>query len=227
MLGAYVTLLDRYATYWRDVHDGDFTSSWDALQDCLDTLRLIRKFIEYDSGSLLGLLESRLPDLEKIYPYKVFFSIAATVDLYECSICGKDIDSVDCDHIRGDLYGGILAIGIAREITNLDHVSAVMHPKDKRCVVKFENDARQFHLVRYLSGLLIDGRLHPLELGPLRFKSKRIRNPEFRKVGGNAPCYCGSGVKFKRCCSSKEFVQGEHVDFVADQAACETFLTTV
>jgi hypothetical protein len=52
------------------------------------------------------------------------------------------------------------------------------------------------------------------DFGKLDFKKKVVKNPDFRKIGRNEPCYCGSGKKFKKCCISKEFIETDHVDIV-------------
>jgi len=46
-------------------------------------------------------------------------------------------------------------------------------------------------------------------------------NPDYVRLGRNDRCYCGSGKKFKRCCESKQYVETDHVDIVAEPKIIE------
>lgn len=210
VLNGYLDFFARYGLLWKHLACQQFSKSWDTLQGTLDALRFIRKFSAIDISEF----EDQLLELEKSYPYNVFFSIGAAVESFECSICGQDMDSFDCPHRKGHLYRGRMAYGIARNITNFDHVAMVDKPEDKRCVVKYEDTGEQFSLVRFIAQLLLSRKMKVSEFGKLEFSKRSIPNPEYRKVGRNAPCYCGSGKKFKTCCISKAHTEGDHVDVV-------------
>lgn len=34
-------------------------------------------------------------------------------------------------------------------------------------------------------------------------RSRKLRINDKKRIGRNSPCFCGSGVKFKRCCIKK------------------------
>jgi hypothetical protein len=217
VLERYIDLLAKYGNTWSSIHDHRFSESWCLLQDALDLLRLIKKFSNID----IHFFEDQLIELERMYPYNVFFSIGATVEFFECSICGRDIDSQECQHVRGNLYGGVMAYAIAKNLSQLDHVSMVAHPQDKRCVVSYEDSGEQFNLVRYLSSLISEKQCRISDFGRLQF-SKRLRpNPTYRKQPRNERCFCGSGKKFKYCCITKEHIEGDHVDIVAEARCIE------
>ena len=210
VLDRYMDFFERYGLLWKHLASQQFSKSWDTLQGALDALRIIRRFSEIDISEF----ENQLLELEKSYPYNVFFSIGAAVESFECSICGQDMDSFDCPHRKRHLYRGHMAYGIARNITNLDHVAMVDKPEDKRCVVKYEDTGEQFSLVRFIAQLLLSRKMKVSEFGKLVFSKRSIPNPEYRKVGRNTPCYCGSGKKFKTCCIAKAYTEGDHVDVV-------------
>lgn len=217
VLERYIDLLETYGNTWSSILERRFSESWCLLQDSLDLLRLIKKFSNID----VHVFEDQLIELEHMYPYNVFFSIGATVDFFECSICTRDIDSQECPHVRGNLYGGIMAHAIAKNLRQLDHVSVVAHPQDKRCVVSYEDSGEQFKLMQFLSSLISGKRLRISDFGRLRF-SKRLRpNPAYRKLPRNEECFCGSGKKFKYCCIAKEHMEGDHVDIVAESRCIE------
>ena len=214
LLDKIVKLLASYTKLWEKITKQEFSVSWGYLQDGLDLLRILKKFLEGDSYQHFSFFEHQLTELEKLYPYNAFISIGATYKQAECNICGKDIDSFECEHIRGELYSGRMAHGIVHTVEQLDHVAIVTNPGNKRCVVLYSDDAEQFRLVRYLSELLIDGRLKPLYFSGLNFSKRKIKNLNYKKLKRNDICFCGSGKKFKNCCITKDYIDSDHVDIL-------------
>lgn len=221
VINRYIDLLFNYGLLWEKITTDQFSSSWDSLQNCLDLLRIIKKFSRIN----VEFFENQLLELQRLYPYNIFCSIGATVEHFECSICGLDIDSKECKHMRGNLYGGEMACGIARNITELNHVAMLTNPADKRCVIKYEDSGEQFKLLRFLSSLIVSGKLRISDFGNLLFSKKMRLNPEYITLGRNALCFCGSGKKFKKCCISKKYVEGDHVDIVAEPKCIEDAIT--
>jgi len=206
-----IDLLEAYARTWRLITHSQFTASWDALQDALDLLRLIKRFSAID----VSFFEDQLTELERAYPYKVFFSLGALVARFECTLCGGDIDSLDCPHRRGNLYRGRMAMAVAKDMVEFDHIAIVEQPRDKRCVVSYENSDSQFSIVREIGQLVMSGRMRVSTFDQLEFSKRKFPNPEYISMGRNDRCYCGSGEKFKRCCSGKAYEERDHVDIVA------------
>lgn len=221
VLDRYVDLMSGYSLLWKKIINQEFSASWDCLQENLNLLRSIKRFSQLD----VSFFENQLVELEQAYPYNVFFSIGVTVEHFECSICGRDIDSDECPHMRGRLYAGKMAHAIARDITNLDHVSIVTNPEDKRCVVEYPDTGKQFRLVRYLSGLITSRKLRISDFDSLKFTKRQQRNPNYVELGRNDPCFCGSDKKFKKCCISKRYIGHDHVDVVAKPRSMEEVIT--
>ncbi|MFH1117069.1 MAG: SEC-C metal-binding domain-containing protein [Pseudomonadota bacterium] len=215
-----VDFLHSYSQLWERLIDHKFSSSWYSLQDALDLLRLIKRF----SSINVEFFENQLLELAKLYPYGVFVSLAFTVEKFQCSICGLDIDSLECPHFCGEIYGGKMAQAVATNIVEVSHAALVSNPRDKRCVPQYEDTGQQFNHVRYLADLMKSGRLHIFEFGELRFSKKLKVNPNYVKLGRNEPCYCNSGKKFKKCCISKEYLEVDHVDIVASASKIDTVL---
>jgi len=214
IINQLTAMLTAYTQAWSKILRREFSSSWNSLQGSINLLRQIKKLSDC-SNNLTNYFEDQLLALEMLYPYNVFFSIGAITDWFKCSICGNDIDSFECPHMAGELYQGKMAYAIVQKFTEVNHVAMVKHPEDKRCVVKYDDKGDQFKLILFLSDLITSGKLELLHFGKLEFSKKVIKNPEFRKTGRNNPCFCGSGKKFKKCCVSKEHVETEHVDIVA------------
>jgi hypothetical protein len=210
ILEKYVQLFGEYGHLWRQIAAAQFSESWNSLQNAFDLIRLIRRF----SGLNVSAIEDQLYALETAYPYNIFFSMGAIVERFDCSICGKDIDSFDCMHRKGELYRGQMAYAVARSIVQLDHVSMVEHPVDKRCVISYPNDAPHFAVVRYLGELLATRKLLISSFGGIAWGKRRLANSEHQDMGRNEPCYCGSGIKFKRCCIDKAFIEQDHAQIL-------------
>jgi len=214
LFGVLLSLLKGYAVFWSLVLQEQFSDSWCSLQDVEDRLRILRKFGPIKAIGLLDGIEEQCCHLEKLYPYKWFMSTEATYEQLECSICGQDMNSQACPHIQGELYRGVLAVGIVKKVRELHAVALVQNPRDKRCVVKYPDDAPQFRLVRYLAFLIRDGRINPFGFSRVEEKRIRLTLTERNEVGRNDRCPCGSGKKFKKCCLGKARVERNHVDLV-------------
>ncbi len=212
-------LIDAYSLVWNKISAGEFSSSWITLQDALDSLRLIKKFSD-PPNHRVEFFESQLLELEKLYPYDIFVSIGATVDWFQCSICGKDIDSFECPHLMGELYRGRMAYGIAQNLKNADHVAFVSHPEDKRCVILYEDSGPQFKIIRYLGSSLKQKKITPLQFLRAEFKKIKVKDSDYVPQPRNEICTCGSGLKFKKCCIKKKYIETDHVEIVTGQTAC-------
>lgn len=206
VLHQLVDLVVSYGETWSSILNREFKESWNHLQNCLDHIRNLKRH----SSLNLEYFEKQLTDLEKLYPYKIFFSIGAVVESFECSICGADIDSLDCPHIMGDLYYGKMACAMATKLTKLDHVSMVKTPKDKRCTVDIPNNAHSFNAVKTLSDALTLRHFTVLAFGNLTQELRTAPNPEYIQLRRNDKCFCGSNKKFKKCCIDKHIVEFEH-----------------
>jgi len=214
ILKQQIFFFKNYVNLWNKIFIEEYGESWVELQNCLDKIRLIKKFLYDSSFAIIQFFESQLLELEQLYPYKIFMSTSLIVDYYKCSICGKDIDSNECEHIKGELYRGKIACGIANKIRNMNHIAMVKYPSDKRCVEIYDNRSEQFKLVRYLSDSLRSNKLNVISFHHLKFKKGNKKNKSIYKQGRNDLCQCGSGKKFKKCCQNKMYVVQEHVDIV-------------
>lgn len=217
ILEKYVRLFGYYGLLWQQIATSQFSESWSSLQSAFDLVRLIRRFSSLD----ISAIENQLYALETAYPYNIFFSMGAVIEQFECSICGKDIDSFDCMHRKGELYRGQMAYGIARNIIRLDHLAIVDQPVDKRCVVSYSNDAPQFGVIRYISELLSSKKLLASNFGSIFWEKRRSRSSDHRNIGRNDPCYCQSGLKFKKCCFDKAFIEQDHAQILPAESLIE------
>lgn len=212
VLSRIVEFFTFYNSLWRAICAGRFADSWTSLQDAMDCLRIIKRFSS-DSASLFEFFEGQLPEIEKLYPYKVFASIGVMIDHCACSICGADMNGDACPHLMGELYRGKMAYGIVKSMATIEHVALVRNPQDKRCVIEIADNDLRFKAVGYLSGLLAQARLSPLRFSRTEWTKRRRLNPDYVEQARNEPCACGSGRKHKKCCLSKKYIE-DHVNLI-------------
>ncbi len=116
------------------MHDGKYRESWDILQSSIDCIICVRRFTEDRSRYNLDLWDEHLRIFEKLYPFKTFSSIEMVIKYAKCSIYGRSIIDLECEHIPGNLYWGEIAYSIVED-AELKAVAMVSHPLDKRCVM--------------------------------------------------------------------------------------------
>jgi hypothetical protein len=208
----YVTVFGSYQRLWADLTNQKYSSSWNELQNVLSGLRWIKKF----SGIDIGALERQLVGLESIYPYRIFFSAGMVVDYFICSICGNDSNSDDCLHIAGELYDGVMAVASANRIIDIDHLSVVKYPDDKRCVVQYPDKSDHFRNVDNLVSFIRSKEKRVSEFSGVNSIDIKVSNKDYKKLERNEKCFCGSGKKFKKCCISKNVVDGKYFQFIFD-----------
>lgn len=209
VVNSYIKLIQKYTKYWVLLRSEKYRESWGALQDCLDHLRVVSRFTNWTEKFHLDFLWMQLKELEKLYPFKVFSSIEMMIEKEKCSVCGKPSTDLDCVHIRGELYNGELAHSIV-EKGKLLAVALVKNPMDKRCVVEVSGDNRseeeKFKLLHFFNSQV----KVPLQaFGIVETTRDRSIN-EFKDVGRNERCPCGSTKKFKNCCINKNSITTPH-----------------
>jgi len=200
---------------WEDIYQEKYSNSWNNLQTCFDRLRNINKFsLNNQKTKELDFFEKQLLIIEKLYPYNIFMSMGMETSLFECSICKKNIDSFECEHDIGELYYGEMAFGIAKDITDINHISMVENPMDKRCVVQYSDDGHQFKGLQFLNKQLMSDQLTPITIYDADETPRKILNDNYVKLERNDKCFCGSDKKFKKCCINKKYTEEQHIELI-------------
>ena len=177
LLDKYVSLLSSISSFWQLCDRRDYPTAWNYLQDGLDVIRLLEKFVSNDERLPVSISElSRyLRNVEKIYPYRVFMSTGTLNKKEVCSICKRSPFDQSCVHITGNLYMGEMAYTMV-EVEEILEVSVVFNPADKRCVVFLDYDKENIENSQF-------GAIHTLITKleePYRFfdlKVKKITHP--------------------------------------------------
>lgn len=215
----YFLLFCNLMKYFGLLKSKEYKSSWNKLQDCIDGAQYIGRFADdrLDVPPLLDLLRN----YETLYPYNLFSSSEYIITRSHCSICGKSMQSLECPHIKGNLYWGKPAVEIIDEIKEFQAVCLVSHPEDKRCILELSDDNRdEVEKFKKLDQFL---ELNILFLQNFTVKSViETRMKEIRIVGRNEHCPCGSRIKFKKCCGKDLYYRHER-NLVTPKAQVELF----
>jgi len=135
MFKVYFDLITAIANFWKICDNADYQDAWSFLQDALGCTKTLIRFIADESQLSLDNIHKYLCQVEMLYPYSYFASIAATVTKITCSICKRSPYDPECNHIAGELYWGEMAVHIVEEIEKGSHVALTKNPKDKRCII--------------------------------------------------------------------------------------------
>ena len=144
-----------------------------------------------------------IPEYQKLFPYRYFFSRECVIKKEECSICGKEISLRQrCGHKTGKLYMGELCL---RNVTDMEFkaVSIVTDPFDKYTYLKLPNKEYNYGMLDHLMAE-VDS---PYE--DFYIETIKVKNDEYKNIGRNDLCPCGSGKKYKKCHLGKN---GELID---------------
>lgn len=207
----YFRLFCNLLEYFELLKNGKYKSSWVKLQDCLDDIKYVRRFTEKRNRMDLDDIYDLLIQYEKLYPYKVFCSSEYVISKSHCSICGKSMQSLDCPHIKGNIYWGEPAVECIDNIEVIQAVCIVSHPENKRCILETADDRTEEEKFLMLHQFV---QLHipPLQQFSINnFKELRTRK-DMKIVGRKQLCPCGSGKRFKHCCGKDMYY--EHIRYI-------------
>ncbi len=216
ILSVYVKMLQEYLDFWGKIFKAEYPESWSSIQNILDLLRVLKKFNRDHETFNLKFIEEQVTGFEKLYPYKIFASTEMILKDVECSICGKDFYSLECDHLGGELYDGQMARGIVNKIDSVSAVALVENPKDKRCVMMLENTEANFRLVAYLPKVIKELKISPWNIEGVRQTRRKKEIGEF-EIERHDMCPCGSEKSFGECCELVGYVELPHMDVIINK----------
>lgn len=213
----YFQLFCELGAYFNMLKNKMYKNSWDKLQDCMDLIKCVGRYVEIENRMEVEDVRELLEDFEKLYPYEFFSSGEFVIGKSHCSICGKSMQGLECPHIKGNLYWGQVSIEVIDEIKQVQAVSIVKHPKDKRCILELSDDNRSEEEKFAKLNQFLD--LHPCLLRRFSIKStiETRLNKSIIKTDRNAKCTCGSGKKFKKCCEPNLYYKHEDVLIIPEK----------
>ena len=205
----YLHLFCNLASYFSLIKSKKYSSSWIKLQDCLDDIVEVGKFVDYENRYEINELNNLLHKYEELYPYKVFNSVEYVITKSECSICGNPMNSLRCPHIKGNLYWGEVAVEKVTELKEFNAVALVSHPLDKKCIIELSEDNRSEDEKFQLLHEFVGKEVYPFQDFAISTQ-KIIKQKNIAIVGRNEKCPCGSDQKFKKCCGRDLYYEHYH-----------------
>lgn len=205
----YFELFCNLAKYFDLLSKKEYKNSWIKLQDCFDNIAFVNKFTKKSNRLETDSLYDLLTQYEALYPYEVFLSSDFIVNKSHCSICGKSMLSLDCPHIKGNLYWGKIAQEVFDDIQTINAICLVSHPDDKRCIIEDKDDKRSEEEKFLKLHQFISLKQPFLQQFTVSAREGYKKDETIKEVGRNDLCPCGSGKKFKKCCGRN--IYKEHI----------------
>lgn len=147
-----------------------------------------------------------IKEYQKLFPYCHFLSRECVIKAEECSICGKPISlRHPCGHKVGKLYMGELCL---RKVTDMEFkaVCIVTDPFDKYTYLQIEGKEYNYGMLETLMPEINS----PYD--EFHIETVKIKKPNYKNVGRNDLCPCGSGKKYKKChLGTKDELMDHHI----------------
>jgi hypothetical protein len=126
-----------------NLKEGKMSLAWDCLVASQAAIIMSIKNNPISGDYLIG-YANKLHMYEQIlFPSMVFSSAGFIVSKSICSICNENY--IDCEHIKGQAYLGKLCQQKILEISELEEVSFVENPVDKRCrIVSYQENGKNY-----------------------------------------------------------------------------------
>ena len=139
-----------------------------------------------------------IKEYQKTFPYHYFLSRECVVKSEKCSICGKRVlVRKPCGHKLGKLYMGQQCQHIITD-ADMKALAIVTHPFDKYTYLIIPDKEYNYGMVKMLISE-IDNPYDDFEIETIK-----IKRPEYKNIGRNTTCPCGSGKKYKKCHLGKQ-----------------------
>lgn len=195
------------------VRSNEQLQAWTAFDRCDIEASFVRKHMEFENDKFqFEFILKQVLKFQKLFPYRVFMSRESIESDFSCSICGSKMSlRSGCGHIVGELYNGEMCCRVIGHIEFLA-MAMVSNPVDKYTVPQIEGHEYDYRLINYIVSYLNS----PYQNWDYEIQMRTWRKrdePDYRDLGRNNPCSCGSGKKFKKCCLSKEGMEYEHYKF--------------
>lgn len=205
----YFLLFCHLSKYFELLRKHEYKNSWDALQDTFDQARHVGKFTTIENRMEIPDIINLLLCYEGLYPYSIFSSSEFVISKARCSICDKSMQSLECMHIKGNLYWGEVAKEIVEKVETFQAVCLVSHPQDKRCILELADDNRTENEKFKKIDLFLNLSIPVLQKFGLDSQIESRKRDDYSNIGRNDPCPCRSGKKYKKCCGNELFYQHE------------------
>lgn len=174
----------------------EYETAWNELERCEIQIRELEENFCIPEVSLqdygINIVLEDIKRLQGLFPYKFFVSREMIIKSQVCTTCGNPVSiRHPCGHIPGKVYMGRMC---SRSITDAElvNVNMVTKPFDKFAILKLPGQKFDFSLLDYIVP-------HIVPYSDWSYLVEKRLMPEYKGIGRNAKCPCGSGKKYKYC----------------------------
>lgn len=220
LLKTYFYLIRDMAKFWKFCEDYDYEKAWQYLQDALDEIQFSLKFSDNERKDEFIKFFEYLSVIEKLFPYRLFYSTATRDNKFVCSICDKSLLDPECDHSTGDLYWGEMASRRVVKMGMPHHILFCHNPRYKRCIfpIKYEgNHPEESPFFQVYFFIQKSGK--PLKKFTYQKSEREIPRSYYNEYPLICPCPCGSETPFEDCCYNKEVIKIPYYEFKFDKSS--------
>lgn len=195
-LSAYIAIRERrYYEAWCQLEHAEIALRWISLNP-----------INLEIAVLASKLATTVELWQSAFPYRIFASPGYRYKNWKCSICGlKSTPVSPCGHSVGRVYDGKLCTRLITEVDILE-ISIVRHPVQKYSVLAPSDSDHNFDAVDYIISVLRG----PFYRWTGFWTHKRHPHDHWKDVTHEAPCPCGSQLRYSECCLLEEGVRLKH-----------------
>lgn len=191
-----------------DIYD-DYEKAWN-LREKIDIALIHHRGKKYymDNFANLQFINLMIKRYKLLFPYKLFMSREGIIKKEKCSICGTERSIRNrCKHKVGQVYMGEMCYNIVEEY-DFKAIAIVEDPEDEYTILKMDGIKFNYELLRHL----MTGLNSPYDRWDV--KCCRVKKDEYRKIGRNQLCPCGSNKKYKKCCLDTEKDSIPHYEII-------------
>jgi len=188
-------VLKKYLTAFEKMKVHDFFEAWCSLDEADIELSFLRKHLDYETEfKNVVFIEQAISNFQKLYPYEYFMSRESVIKKERCSVC-EEIVSLrsSCTHEVGEIYNGEMCNRIVEDFEFLG-MAIVKNPFDKFSVIMPVEVEYNYLMLEHL----IKGLSNPFDEWQVTTEERIDEN--YKGLGRNDKCICGSGEKYKKCC---------------------------
>lgn len=193
------SIQDTYLRMFSNLKNNNFEKAWNQIEHIDISLYHLKNNCDWILNKFnLSFIENTIHYYEKLFPYEYFMSRESIVKKKRCSICNK-IKTIrsHCGHTPGKIYMGELCVDIVEDMEFLA-MALVKNPLDKYTVLFPQGLEYNYFMLENLMPNLHS----PYDRWYV--KTEKIKKNEFKNIGRNDLCPCGSKKKYKKCCLSSE-----------------------
>lgn len=201
-----------YADAFNKIKAGEFYDAWVLLERIEIAFCNLEKHHDVvNDGYFTSEIFKHTEQFQSLYPYRLFISPGAIHKKKSCSVCGSKISIRNgCSHEKGEIYNGEMCHHVVEEVRFLE-LSVVPNPVQKYSVMWLMKDGEQIDNYDYSNVAYVAAGLQkPYDGWDLQWTMIREPHSQYRGVGRNDRCPCGSNKKYKHCCLKTEGVLKPH-----------------